>query len=229
MHLYLPSTLQQPFKGVLFDLDGTIIDSEEMHYAAFKQALMEYGYDLDSLGDGIQYGGSFRKMYAAIATKFHLADDMFETIYQRKVEITLEHPANSVELIEGILSFLELLKEHNIPMGVVTNSEQAYVDHVLAGFELQDYFEHIVHADLVANPKPAPDCYHYGTKLLGLDPTEVLVFENTDAGIESAKAAGLSVIAIHSTDHLGTSTYEQADLTIEHFGDPAVDDLEFSL
>lgn len=228
MDQYLPSSLQQPFKGVLFDLDGTIIDSEEMHYAAFKQALMEYGYDLDSLGETIQYGGSFRKMYESIALKFHLADDMFETIYQRKVEITLENPANVVELIDGVVSFLELLKEKNIPMGIVTNSEQAYLEHVLAGFELREYFTHLVHADLVANPKPAPDGYHYGVKLLQLDPSEVIVFENTDAGTLSAKTAGLKVIAIHSTDRLGISTYDQAELTIENYGDTALDDLNFS-
>lgn len=227
MNPYLPTSLQQPFKGVLFDLDGTLIDSESMHYAAFKQALLEYGYDLDSLGDTLQYGGSFRKLFEAIALKFHLSYDLFESIYQRKVEITLENPATNVEMVEGVMSFLELLKEKNIPMGIVTNSEQAYVDHVLDGFDLRQYFSQIVHADLVANPKPAPDGYHYGIKLLELQPAEILVFENTDAGIAAAQAANLKVIAIRGTDHLGISNYESADLGIDDFGDSALDDLVF--
>lgn len=228
MNLYLPTSLQQPFKGILFDLDGTLIDSEGMHYAAFKQALSEYGYDLDSLGDAIQYGGSFRRMFEAIALKFNLADDLFESIYLRKVEITLETPATNVEMIEGVASFLELLQERGVPMGVVTNSELAYVEHALNGFDLAQFFNHIVHADLVANPKPAPDGYHYGAKLLRQPANELLVFENTDAGISAAKTAGMQVIAIRSTDHLGVSTYDEADLTIDDFADPALNDLNFT-
>lgn len=225
MSIYLPEKLRQPFQGVLFDLDGTLINSEPLHYGAFKQALKEFGYDLDSLGDTIQYKGSFRKMFAAIAAKFNLADDVFEEVYQRKVEITLEHPAEDVEMIEGVLSFLEVLKEKGIPLGIVTNSEQAYLDHVMDAFDLRQYFDHFVHADLVMNPKPAPDGYQYGTRLLELPASNILVFENTDAGIEAGKAAGHSVIAIRTTDHLGLSNYEQADLGIDDFGDAALDDL----
>lgn len=227
MDLYLPSSLQQPFKGILFDLDGTLVDSEAMHYAAFKQALLDYGYDVDSLGDAIQYKGSFRKMFEAIAKEFKLSDDLFQTVYDRKVEITLATPATQVDMIEGVMSFLELMKERNVPMGVVTNSEQAYVDHVLNGFGLGEFFTHIVHADHVANPKPAPDAYRYGLELLGHKPNQVLVFENTDGGITAAKSAGLTVIAIRSTDHLGLSNYEEADLVVDHFGDSALDDINF--
>lgn len=227
MSLYLPQALHQPFHGVLFDLDGTLIDSEGLHYAAFKQALLEHGYDLDSLGDTIQYGGSFRKMFLAIAERFHLPNDAFETIYERKVEITLATPAHTVDILDGVISFLELLKERNIPMGIVTNSEQAYVDHVLEGFDLTQYFDHIVHAEHVTEPKPAPDGYLHGIELMQLPASSILAFENTDAGITAAKAAGLKVIAIHSTDPLGTSTYEAAHLSIDHFGDTALDDLLF--
>ena len=225
MHTFLPQRLQQSFRAVLFDLDGTLIDSEPLHYGAFKQALKEYGYDLDSLGDAVKYGGSFRKMFAAIAAKFNLADDIFEEIYQRKVEITLEHPAYDVPLVEGAVSFLELLKEQNLPLGIVTNSEQAYLEYVLDAFDLRQYFTHYVHSGLIMNPKPAPDGYEYGRKLLQLPADHILVFENTDAGILAAKTAGHPVIAIRNTDHLGLSNYEEADLGVDHFGDAALDDL----
>ncbi|MFA6475713.1 MAG: HAD family phosphatase [Patescibacteria group bacterium] len=229
MSLYLPSSLQQPFKGILFDLDGTIIDSEDFHYAAFKQALSEYGYDLDSLGVTTKFAGSFRNMFAAIAEQFKMGDNKFEDIYQRKVDITLATPANNVELIDGVISFLELIKEKNIPMGIVTNSEQAYLEHVLTGLELQQYFQHLVHAEHVVNPKPAPDGYNYGSQLFDQPAQHLLAFENTDAGIMAAKTAGLKVIGIRGTDRLGTSNYDQADLTIDHFGDQALDDLTFTV
>lgn len=225
--ILLPQSLHQPFHGILFDLDGTIIDSEEFHYQAFKQALSEYGYDIDSIGDPLPYAGSFRKMFETIAKQFSLADSMFEEIYERKVGITLESPVTTINLVDGVFSYLELLKERGIPMGIVTNSEEAYVSHVLAGYDLNQFFDHVVHAGHVENPKPAPDGYLHGADLLGLNPNTVLAFENTDAGILAAKAAGLPVIAIRDTDRLGLSNYEQADHAIDDFTDNAIDELEF--
>ena len=224
---FLPEALRQPFKGILFDLDGTLIDSEELHYAAFQQALLEYGYDLTTLGDTVKYHGSFRGMFEAIATQFHLPDNMFETIYQRKVEITLEAPATTVDILDGVTSFLELMRERDVPMGIVTNSEQAYVDHVLQNFDLAQYFDHVIHADHVLQPKPHPEGYQRGAELLQLHPDQILAFENTDAGIQAATAAGLKVIAIRSTDRLGISTYAAAHLAIDHFAESALDDLIF--
>lgn len=227
MSFYLPTSLQQPFKGILFDLDGTLIDSEEMHYESWKQALRDFGYDPDSIGEAVPYQGNFRKMYTEIAAKLHLSEDMFEQIYEHKVEITLAQPATILSLLDGVISFLELLKEQGIPMGIVTNSEQAYVDHVLDGYEFRQYFDQIVHADHVVAPKPASDGYIYGASLLNIEPQHLLAFENTDVGIQAAKGAGLKVIAIRDTDHLGLSNYEAADLAIDHFGDSALDDLLF--
>lgn len=221
----LPQALQRPFSGILFDLDGTIIDSEGLHYQAFAEALREHGYDLSSLGDEVIYGGSFRAMFAEIARRFQLSPDLYESIYQRKVELTLEWPAANVELIDGIMSFLEFMTERRIPMGVVTNSDGPYVDHIFSAFDLHQYFPYVVHADHVAHPKPAPDAYQYGTDLLQLPAEHIIVFENTDGGIAAAKAAGLSVIAIRSTDRSGASTYAAADLVVDHFADSVIDDL----
>ncbi len=228
MDSFLPKTLQQPFKGILFDLDGTIIDSEELHYTAWKQALREYGYDPDSLGETVPYQGNFKKMYTEIAAKLKLPEDLFDQIYERKVEITVGEPATNLNLLEGITSFLELMQERRVPMGIVTNSEADYANHMLDGYDFRHYFEHVVHADHAVAPKPAPDGYLYGASLLDLQPEDILVFENTDVGIQAAKAAGMKVIAIRSTDWLGVSTYEQADFVIDHFADSALDDLEFT-
>lgn len=228
MSEFLPQQLCRPFKAVLFDLDGTLFDSEEVHYSAFRQALKEVGYDFDALSADIPYQGNFRKLYQGVAKKLQFDEAEFAVIYNRKLEITLEYPPHEIEFVDGTLSFLELLQDHGVPMAVVTNSDRAYADNLLQTHELMPFFDHVLTAtELVDEAKPHPGGYMKAASLLMIDPVDILVFENTDAGITAGKAAGMSVIAIRTTDVGGFSTYEAADYSIDSFADVTLNELQF--
>lgn len=226
-NILLPSTLHQPFKAVLFDLDGTLLDSEGLHYGAFKQAMQEYGYDFDAIAKNMHYQGSFKKLFKDIGHELAFDEAKFDTIYARKVELTLAAAGTESDKVEGIISFLELLLEKSIPLAVVTNSERAYADYVLQAHDLLPYFQHVITGNDVAEPKPSPEGYLQAAGLFNIDPADILVFENSDAGIAAGKAAGMKVIAIQSTDVAGVSTFAEADLGIDSFADTAIDDLMF--
>ena len=227
MYDVLPTNLQQPFQGVLFDFDGTIVDSEAQHFAAFRQAMDEHGYDFKSVADKLHMQGNFRKIFEGVAKELQLPADMYDQIYQRKMELTLGLRLGDIDLIEGIVSYLEYLREQNIPAGIVTNADPEYIQHVLRLHDLDQYFQAIVTPDDHNEPKPAPDGYLLGASRLQIDPSAALVFENTDTGISAGKAAGMPVIAIRDTDVQGLSTYEEADHVMDSFADPVLDDLHY--
>lgn len=225
----LPEKLRQPFKAVVFDMDGTLFDSEELHFIAFREAMKEYGYDFDAASEGFAYEGSFRKLYANVAKKLDFDEDEYNTIYNRKVEITLEYSPHEVDFVDGVVSFLEMLQDLSIPMAVVTNSDREYAEHMLVNHELTPFFEHTLTAsELESEVKPHPGGYIKASSLLMIDPVDILVFENTDAGIAAAKSAGMKVIAIRTTDENGISTYDDADYAIDSFADITLNELEFT-
>lgn len=223
----LPDTLSHPFRGILFDLDGTLIDSEAAHYRAFVQAMQEHGYDFDSVAKEFAYEGSFRSLFMKVAEQLQLDQDMYDTIYARKMELTMMSPAEQSEKIDGVMSFLELLLEQAVPMGVVTNSDRPYAELALAEHELDQYFQHLITSTDLDNHKPHPEGYLRGAELLGYEPEDILVFENTDSGIAAAKAAGMSVIAVRGTDIIDENSFDEADHAIDSFEDTTLNVLEF--
>ncbi|MBI2415807.1 MAG: HAD family phosphatase [Candidatus Kerfeldbacteria bacterium] len=224
---FLPAQLRQPFQAVLFDFDGTIVDSEAQHFAAFKAAMREFGYDYDVLEQhNIRLQGNFKKIFQEVARVLKLDPEIFNDIYQRKVELTLQLSSNDFDLVDGVVSYIEWLVDQHIPLGIVTNAEPQYIDHVLQLHQLTDYFSEVITSQ-DADLKPAPAGYVLGAERLAISPDHILVFENTDTGITAAKAAGMKVVAIRDTDVQGLSTYEQADHVIDSFADPSVMDVQY--
>ena len=182
-------------KGVIFDLDGTLVDSMWMWKAIDIEYLGKRGLDCpEDLQKKIE-GMSFSETAVYFKERFHLPDSL-EEIKAEWTRMSLDKYENQVPLKPGAGRFLRLLKDHNIPMGIATSNGQAMVDGVLDALKIRPFFDSVATACEVKAGKPAPDIYLYVAGKLGVKPEDCLAFEDVPAGIQAGKAAGMRVIAM---------------------------------
>lgn len=202
----------------LFDLDGTLVDADHLHYEAWRHMLVPHGialsldqYVAEIMGqpNSLLVKNFLKDLDEEVALK--LADDKEAMFRELFVDIK---PA------KGLAGFLDWLKEHGVPMGVVTNAPRANAEHQLVNLGLVERFPTVVIGAEVARPKPDPDPYLAGLERLGGQAAASLAFEDSRSGIAAGKAAGLAVVG------LATGMSEEAllaagvDLAIPHYDDP---------
>lgn len=182
-------------KAVIFDLDGTLVDSMWMWKAIDIEYLARFGLDcLDDLQKRIE-GMSFSETASYFKERFGLEDSL-EEIKEAWVDMSIEKYRKEVPMKPGARKFLDEIASRGIPAGIATSNGWAMVDAVLDSLDMRRYFQAISTACQVAAGKPAPDIYLKVAAELGVDPKDCLVFEDIPAGILAGKRAGMTVYAI---------------------------------
>lgn len=182
-------------KAVIFDMDGTLVDSMWMWTAIDIEYLGRYGYELPPDLQRIIEGMSFSETAVYFKETFQIPDSL-EQIKQDWIDMSIEKYRHEVPLKKGAGRFLEYLKGHGIKAGIATSSGREMVDTVLGSLQVAPYFDVITTACEVCAGKPAPDIYLKVAKDLGAAPEECMVFEDVPAGILAGKAAGMTVCAV---------------------------------
>lgn len=182
-------------KAVIFDLDGTLIDSMWMWYAIDVEYLQQFGYTCPSdLQQKIE-GMSFSETARYFKERFAIPDTI-DQIKQAWTVMTIDKYRHEVPLKKGVIRFLKVLKRTGYKLGIATSNGREMVDVVLESLELRQYFDQVTTACEVAAGKPEPDIYLKVAGDLQVKPEECLVFEDVSAGIMAGKAAGMLVCAV---------------------------------
>lgn len=183
-------------KAVIFDLDGTLVDSMWMWKQIDIEFLGSRGYELpDDLQKSIE-GMSFRETAEYMKERFQLSDAV-EELMDIWNDMAYEKYKNEVSLKPGVLEFLNTLKEHNIKIGIATSNSMVLVEATLKANGVWEYFSSIHTANEVAKGKPAPDIYLLVAKDLGVESGDCLIFEDIVKGIMAGKNAGMKACAVH--------------------------------
>lgn len=207
-------------EAVLFDLDGTLVDSMWMWESIDVEFLAIFGLEItNDLQKAIE-GMSFSETAIYFKERFQIPWEVSE-IKAKWNEMAMEKYTNEVPLKEGALRFLTYLKQHEIPMGIATSNSKELVQAVLKAHHIEQYFSSVTTGCEVKAGKPAPDIYLKVADDLKVDPNHCLVFEDVPAGIKAGKAAGMKVCAV--ADPFSLTMLEEkkllADYFIESFGE----------
>ncbi len=182
-------------RAVLFDLDGTLVDSMWMWKAIDIEFLDRFGHtcpdDLQRMIEGM----SFSEGAAYFKERFGLPITV-EEIREIWIGMSIEKYRTSVPFKPGAEAFLKELRARGIRIGIATSNERGIVDTVLRALKAERYFDAITTGCEVAAGKPSPDIYLEAAKRVGADPSECMVFEDVPAGILAGKRAGMEVCAV---------------------------------
>jgi HAD superfamily hydrolase (TIGR01509 family) len=206
-------------EAVIFDLDGTLIDSmgiwEEVDRIFLGRRNIEVPSDLF---EDVSLGNNFPGLAQHFKDRFHLSETI-EEIMKEWTEQVVEYYVHHIPLKDGVAELLHYLREKSIPMAIGTSNSIFLTESVLNRHELMPYFQYIVTGAEVECGKPFPDIYLKTARLLNVEPSHCLVIEDSLQGVQAGKAAGMQVIAIK--DEFSMREIEQiqihADYYAEHF------------
>ncbi|MGC3003735.1 HAD family hydrolase, partial [Streptomyces sp. G35A] len=177
--------------SVVFDLDGTLVDSEPNYYEAGRRTLAEYGVPDFSWAEHERYVGiSTRETVADWRERYGLRADV-EELLAVKNRRYLELARASTPVYPEMRAFVELLAGEGVPMAVASGSSPEAIEAILAGTGLDAYLRTVVSADEVARGKPAPDVFLEAARRLGAEPGDCVVLEDAAPGAAAAHAAGM--------------------------------------
>jgi len=182
-------------KAIIFDLDGTLVDSMWMWKSIDKEFLDLYHIKLpEDLQQEIE-GKSFTETATYFKERFMLMESV-EEIKDLWNKMAYDKYANYVPLKEGAGKLLEYCTQNNIKLGIATSNSAHLTSAVLTKHKIISLFESIITGCDVCIGKPAPDVYLKTAQSLGVDPSECLVFEDITLGILAGKNAGMKVCAV---------------------------------
>lgn len=207
-----------PYRAVIFDMDGVLVDSEPAYFEAVNEVLLPTGKQIDWEQYQQQLGTSITTTWQGVVKMLRLEADpeAFKEQYNR---VLLEALARPRPLLPGVKALIAGLRQRGAAIGLATSSRQAWVEAVLSAVGLPlDTFDAVVWRQMAERSKPAPDLYLKAAELVGVSPELCVAIEDTPSGIAAAKAAGMYAVQVRAAS-TAFPPIEQADLVLDSLED----------
>jgi HAD superfamily hydrolase (TIGR01509 family) len=206
-----------PFQAVIFDMDGTILDTESVFRTIVFEVCTELGFEMTDGVHRAMVGGSHENTNRLLVESYGVSFPY--TLFDERCRVIMrERSHGGVPVKRGAREFIGELRERGIPTAVATSSRQNHAHHHLGAAGLLELFETVVTRDDVVNPKPHPEPYLTAARRLGVDPLHCLALEDSHSGVRAAHAAGMQTIMVPDLVHpddaihaLGVAVMESLD------------------
>lgn len=211
--------MSKKISGVIFDLDGVIVSTDNCHYLAWKRMADEEGIEFDRTVNERLRGVSRMESLAIIlekATKEY-SDEEKQAIAARKNSYYVELIGSLTEndILPGALDTLKLLKNRGVKVAIGSSSRNTPI--ILRQIGLSNAFDAVADGNAIKNSKPDPEVFLLAARLLNLDPADCLVVEDADAGVQAALAGGMRALGVGSAAMNPTATFTAENLAKADF------------
>ncbi|MBN3949564.1 MAG: beta-phosphoglucomutase [Nostoc sp. NMS7] len=201
----LPIPPMPNIQGFIFDLDGVLTDTAELHYLAWKKLADEEGIPFNREANDALRGVSRRASLMLILGDRTYSEAQIQEMMERKNRYYVELMQNMTakDLLPGAIAFLDELRQAGIKIGIGSGSKNART--VIERLGIGDKVDAIADGYSVEQPKPAPDLFLYAAKQLGIQPEESVVVEDAAAGVDAALAAGMWAVGLGPVERVGAA------------------------
>jgi HAD superfamily hydrolase (TIGR01509 family) len=180
--------------AVIFDCDGTLVDSEPLARTAWERSLAPYGYALTDADAEASVGLPYPRVHAYFADRARLPGaDEFWTAFSGELFALID---SELVLFDDAVEAARMLRERGVPVAVASSSPRERLQRTLGRAGLLDAFDVVVAGDEVVHGKPAPDMFLLAAARLGVEPRACVVIEDSPPGVQAGIAAGMFTLAV---------------------------------
>lgn len=209
--------LQYNVRAAIFDLDGTLIDNNSYHLLTWQKYVERFDRNMTKEEYNENINGRTNKNALEYVYQRKMTEEEATPLALEKEAMYREIYQPHIEPVPGLIDLLEQLAERGIPMAIATSGIEVNIQFMFSNIPIEKYFKFIVNSSHIKKGKPDPEIYIKTADMLSIPVSNCLVFEDAVVGIESAKRAGMHVVAITTTHAI--EELKESDLLIDSYFD----------